>query len=109
MAMEASARRFMSRSASAACAAQHQAPAELASMTACNSRSACAQLRDLRRHLRPERLQLRLIRGAQRGDLGVLGLDHLPQPGVRRPQRGGLIGGRRDIGHETYSITVGGA
>jgi hypothetical protein len=41
-------------------------------------------------------LQLR----PERGGLGVLGPDHLTQPGIGRPQRRDLIRDRRDIGHE---------
>jgi hypothetical protein len=40
-------------------------------------------------------------------DLGVLGPDHLPQPGAGRGQRSGLIRGGRDIGQEPYVISIG--
>jgi hypothetical protein len=46
---------------------------------------------------------------AEHDDLGVLRIDHRTQPGVGRAQRGYLIRGRRDIGHEPYLITAGGA
>ena len=42
-----------------------------------------------RRHLRPQRRKLRLTARPQHCDLGVLSLDHLPQPGIGRPQRNG--------------------
>jgi hypothetical protein len=45
---------------------------------------------------------------AEHHNLGVLRLDNPTQPGVSRAQRGHLIRGRRDIGHETYPTTVGG-
>ncbi len=47
-----------------------------------------------RLHLGPQLLKLSLIAlgpRPERGNLGVFGLDHLPQPDVSRPQRGHLI------------------
>jgi len=42
-----------------------------------------------------------------RHDLGVLGLDHLTQPGVGRAERPGFTLGRPDIRHEPYLIIAG--
>ncbi len=64
-----------------------------------------------RLHVRPQLLKLDLVslhQSAEHAGLGVLRLDHLTQPGVSRAQRGHLIRGRPDIGHEPYSIIAGG-
>ena len=59
------------------------------------------QLRDLRRE-RPNLLP-------QHTDLGVLGLDHLAQPGVGSPQRDHLIRNKRNTGHKPSMITISAA
>jgi hypothetical protein len=67
------------------------------------SSASCSQPGAQPGHLGRQRLNLL----PQLRDLGVLGLDHLPQPGIGRAQRSGLIRGERDIGHEPYLIIIG--
>jgi hypothetical protein len=54
-------------------------------------------------HLSPQHLKLL----PQHQHLGVLGRDHLPQPGIGHAQRSDLIGGRRHTGHKPSMIIVG--
>jgi hypothetical protein len=54
-------------------------------------------------HLSPQHLKLL----PQHQRLGVLGLDHLPQPGIGHAQGSDLIEGRRHIGHKPSMIIVG--